>query len=66
MKLSKSFKRFVIMQKTENDLERQKNGQSQYKNIFSYYRFARTMLIKQYEDIVSGNNQKNNEHENGN
>ncbi len=54
------------MQKTENDLERQKNGQSQYKNIFSYYRFARTMLIKQYEDIVSGNNQKNNEHENGN
>ncbi len=43
MKLSKSFKRFVIMQKTENDLERQKNGQSQYKNIFSYYRFARTM-----------------------
>ena len=66
MKLSKSFKHFVIMQKMENDLERQKNGQSQYKNIFSYYRFARTMLIKQYEDIVSGNNQKNNEHENGN
>ena len=66
MKLSKSFKHFVIMQKMENDLERQKNGQRQYKNIFSYYRFARTMLIKQYEDIVSGNNQKNNEHENGN
>jgi len=65
MKLSKSFKRFVIMQKTENDLERQKNGQSQYKNIFSYYRFARTMLIKQYKDTVSGNNQKNNKHENG-
>ena len=66
MKLSKSFKRFVIMQKTENDLERQKNGQSQYKNIFSYYRFSRTMLKKQYKAMVSGNNQKNNKHENGN
>jgi hypothetical protein len=65
MRLSEEFKRFVTGQKTENDLERQKEGLQQYKNIFSYYRFSRAMLIKQYEDGVVGNTQKNNEHEDG-
>ena len=65
MKLSEEFKNYVLRQKTENDLERQKEGLQLYKNTFSYYRFARTMLIGQYEDRISGNTQENNEHENG-